>query len=146
MDYITKVKQKAKSQQKESTQIVANLLIKKEGEIFSKTKKRWLLGKSVFGGEIGQYRNSSYRAFKLSINSLASGSVDLTLTGALGKGLNLEKKTETQFRLFSTDSKYNSIGSKYGYEEFGITEIEWMQLQQDIYILALEELIKKTYE
>lgn len=123
--------------------------------IIREVKSRWLLGESVFGGAIGgklssanfgEYRSSEYKAFKISYNPQASGRVDLTLTGALGAGLNVKKNSSTIFQVLSADSKYSEIGNKYGFEEFGLSDSEWITMQDEILAFALETIIKKTYE
>lgn len=87
-----------------------------------------------------------YKAYKMTINPLAGGRVDLTLTGALGDGLTIKKVTGVEFEIFSADEKYKKIGNKYGFEEFGITDLEWYDLEQEIFNFAIETMINRTYE
>lgn len=107
------------------------------------------MGESVLGGFIGDYSSSQmgrdYRAYKMSINPRAKGQVDLTLTGALGDGLTIKKITQTDFKIFSVDEKYNKIGSKYGFDEFGLTDLEWYEMQTELLAFAIENAIKLTY-
>lgn len=86
-----------------------------------------------------------YKAYKMSLNPSAGGHVDLTLTGALGAGLTVKKQTNESFLVFSTDSKYKEIGDKYGFEEFGLAEHEWVEMQQEMYNVILEMVMNKTY-
>lgn len=82
----------------------------------------------------------------MSLNPSAGGHVDLTLTGSLGDGLTVKKITNIDFQILSTDSKYDKIGNKYGFEEFGITDLEWHDLEQEILNFAIETMINRTYE
>ena len=95
-----------------------------EDEIRNMIKHRWLTGASVDGGKIGEYSNSLNRSIKLLVNPLAGGSVDLTLTGALGDSIELVKNDSGNYEIISSDSKYFEIGNKYGFEEFGLTDQE----------------------
>jgi hypothetical protein len=44
--------------------------------------------------------------------------VDLTLTGSLGNKIEIIKSGSGDYEIISTDSKYNAIGNKYGFDEF----------------------------
>ena len=148
MDYIKKLSQKARAQKPQK--IVADLIILNAPNLITTVRKRWLLGESVLGGFIGEYSKSGlgqeYRAYKMSINASAGGNVDLTLTGALGAGLHVKALSGTKFEMLSSDSKYEAIGEKYGFEEFGLSDSEWQELQAEIYQFALETMLKNTYE
>lgn len=93
-------------------------------------KERWLSGQSVYGGNITNqltglgYSNPLYAKLKLSKNPRAGGHVDLTFTGSLGDKITLQEVSGGDYMIVSTDSKYDMIGSKYGYEEFGLTPEE----------------------
>jgi hypothetical protein len=117
--------------------------------IIRQVRSRWLIGESAVGGFIGKYSSSplgqDYKAYKMSLNPSAGGHVDLTLTGALGEGLTVKKQSQEEFLVYSTDSKYDEIGSKYGFEEFGLTDLEWYEFQQEIMEVVLESVIKKSY-
>ena len=150
MDYIEAMSIKAQSQLKRAETLIGELIIINSPNLLSLVRKRWLLGESVLGGFIGEYSNSQmgqdYKAYKMAINPLAGGRVDLTLTGALGDGLTIKKVTGVEFEIFSTDEKYKKIGNKYGFEEFGITDLEWNELEQEIFNFAIETMINRTYE
>ena len=150
MDYITKINQKAKSQKLNAPKLIGDLIIINSPNIIREVKSRWLIGESVLGGFIGEYSNSQmgqeYKAYKMSINPRAKGRVDLTLTGALGAGLTIKKATSNEFKIFSVDSKYKMIGQKYGFEEFGLSDSQWIELSQEILTFAIESAIKKIYE
>ena len=122
-----------------------NLIILKTPILTSKVRKRWLLGESAKGGDIGEYKTNKYKLFKISINSKASGKVDLTLTGALAKGLSIKKASSTSIEFFSKDKKFFSIGNKYGFEEFGLTDEEWIQVGQEVIVLVIKKAINNTY-
>lgn len=118
--------------------------------IIKQVRSRWLIGESVLGGFIGEYSSSAmgqdYKAYKLSINPSAGGHVDLTLTGSLGEGLTVKQQSAETFLVYSTDSKYDKIGSKYGFEEFGLAEQEWKQMQEEILTVVLDSIMNKTYQ
>tara|TARA_R110000851_G_scaffold21450_2_gene64307 strand:+ start:222 stop:557 length:336 start_codon:yes stop_codon:yes gene_type:complete len=108
-----------------------------------------LVGESVLGGFIGEYSSSQmgqdYKAYKMSLNPKASGHVDLTLTGALGEGLTVKQQSQETFLIYSTDSKYQEIGDKYGFSEFGLSDYEWYEMNEEILSLVLEIILNKTY-
>jgi hypothetical protein len=58
------------------------------------------------------------------MNSLAGGNVDLTLTGALNKGLDIFPLSGDNFNIFSKDEKARSIAEKYGLDVYGLTKEE----------------------
>ena len=94
-------------------------------------KERWLEGYSVDGGIImnqftgeAGYAQKWYEKLKISKNPRAGGSVDLTLTGRLGDKIIAIKLGSGDYEIISEDSKYMSIGSKYGFDEFGLTDSE----------------------
>lgn len=150
MDYIEKIKSKAQSQKQKASQVIGQLIILNKNNIFEDVKRRWKIGESSLGGIIGEYSNSplgqEYKSYKMSINPSAGGNVDLTLTGALGRGLTIKKINSTDYKLFSTDSKYEMLGDKYGFDEFGLSESEWLEMQSELLVFALENAIKLTYE
>ena len=86
-----------------------------------------------------------YKAYKMSINPKARGHVDLTLTGALGEGMTVEQKTQESFLIYSTDKKYDEIGSKYGFEEFGLTDLEWHEMKEEMILVVLDHVVNRAY-
>jgi hypothetical protein len=86
-----------------------------------------------------------YKAYKMSLNPSAGGHVDLTLTGALGDGLTVKQESLESFLVYSTDEKYDKIGSKYGFEEFGLSESEWDEMQNEIIDFMLTDILNKSY-
>jgi hypothetical protein len=86
-----------------------------------------------------------YKAYKMSINPKAGGNVDLTLTGSLSENITIKQQGIDKFLVYSTDEKYDEIGSKYGFEEFGLSEMEWYEMQQEIFQVVLESVLNQTY-
>ena len=82
--------------------------------------------------------------FKVSKNSKAGGNVDLTLTGALGKGLTIRRKGQ-DYEIFSTDSKFEHIALKYGVEQFNLSEEQQKQLFDELYLKVLEQYITNVW-
>ena len=107
--------------------------------------RRWSIGKGAEGGHIGEYRDPDYKAYKMALNPLAGGAVDLTLTGALGDNLTIRKKGKN-FEIFSTDEKFTEIGRKYGFEEYGLTEEEEHLFAEDLFDFALQTQLEKVYK
>jgi len=99
----------------------------------------------VNDGSIGEYRSSEYKAFKVYSNPKAGGSVDLTLTGALGNGLTIRKKGAKQYEIFSTDYKFKRIADKYGIEQFNLDAIQLNELIDMLYFTAIEEYLDNVY-
>lgn len=143
-NYFEPISQKLKSQN--VARVIGDLVILNSPNIIRDVRARWLIGESVLGGKIGDYAWSDYRAYKMSLNPSAGGYVDLTLTGALGLGLTVKEQTTTTFKIFSIDSKYEKIGNQYGFEEFGLSDSEWIMMQDEIFQFALETILSKAYE
>lgn len=146
MDLYKQQYQKATKQQNDLKNDVDTILIFESSNIVNKVKTRWSWGRGVNGGIIGEYSKSQlgqkYRAYKLTKNPNARGTVDLILSGSLSNKLTL-KRLGGLFEVISTDSKFNSIGQKYGFEEFNLTEEETKQLQNEI----IEKILTNyTYE
>lgn len=76
---------------------------------------------------------------------MAGGNVDLTLTGALGKGLRIKKNSNHEFEIFSLDEKFAHISLKYGIEEFNITPGEWQTIQDEILNIILNNALREVY-
>lgn len=114
---------------KQINQALVSRLFKREilnnkEEIVTLVRERWLRGKKPDGSIIGEYRSFAYQQEKLRMNSLAGGNVDLTLTGALNKGLDIFPLSGDNFNIFSKDEKARSIAEKYGLDVYGLTKEE----------------------
>ena len=130
-------------------ELIQNHVKLNEAEIRQTIRDRWLLGKDPDGNEIGIYSRSAFGAeyafFKNKINPSAGvGNVDLTLTGALGKGIKV-KPLGGDFEIFSTDSKFDEIADKYGDYNFNISEDEKKVLFDKIMANVLNEIMDKSY-
>ena len=109
-------------------------------------KERWLKGITPDGGKIGAYRVVNYALFKQEINPLAGFyMVDLTLTGSLGDKISFLMLSDSEYEIFSTDSKYISIVEKYGDYNFNLSETEKNEIAKEITNKTILEIIKKTY-
>lgn len=146
MDYIEtyqRTLQKSISRS-EISKLVGDIIILNSGIIINQVRERWQHGQSVYGGIIGRYSWDDYRMFKQAQNPLAGGNVDLMLTGALSLGLTV-KKVGSEYQIFSTDSKYNKIGQKYGYEEFGLTKEQLDAFFNELFEFAYESILSKLW-
>lgn len=126
-------------------QVLGTLIIFNSENIVEGIRRRWSFGKDVNDGIIGQYRNPDYQAFKVSTNPNAGGTVDLTLTGALGQGLTIRKKGDKQYEIFSTDYKFKRIADKYGIEQFNLDAQQLDELIDMLYYTALENYLDNVY-
>ena len=125
--------------------LIFDLIILNTPNISRDVRRRWLIGESIDGGVIGTYASDEYASFKARINPLANGNVDLTLTGSLGEKIQVRKVSGNKFEIFSTDKKYKKIGEKYGFEEFGLNELQENELLNELYEFALETIMKKVW-
>jgi len=124
---------------------VADMIIINSRNILDTVKRRWILGKSVDGGIIGQYASSEYRQFKIALNPSAGGFVDLNLTGSLSENLTV-RQAGTLFEIYSTDEKFQKIGRKYGFEEFGLSDAEQTELFEEIFAIGVEYIMNNLWQ
>ncbi|MCP4984855.1 MAG: hypothetical protein GY928_01960 [Colwellia sp.] len=80
-----------------------------------------MTGKRPNGSLIGEYRSFAYRQEKIRQNPIAGGNVDLTLTGALNRELDIFPISGDNYSIFSNDEKAISIAEKYGLDVYGLT-------------------------
>lgn len=66
------------------------------------------------GNTIGEYKSRIYGEYKLYLNPLAGGSVDLRHKGDFYKGLTLRARTEKIYEVYSMDWKNDLLIEKYG--------------------------------
>jgi hypothetical protein len=133
---------------KELSEIDTNielLIMFNSNSIKNKIVKRWSFGGGVNGGEIGNYRSRDYKAFKVSKNPQANGSVDLILTGSLGDKIFISQLGDV-FEVKSNDYKFFDIGKKYGFEQFNLTTSETNQLIQELYYKVMEEYTRNVWQ
>jgi hypothetical protein len=108
-------------------------------------RNRWKLGKTPEGGVIGLYRSEIYADYKYGENPNAGfGNVDLTLTGALGRGIRISGFNE-EYEIYSEDSKYEDIKDKYGEYNFNISEQEQIELFKRIVNAVNLKILQETY-
>jgi hypothetical protein len=144
MSYIEQYSNQLNKEVSNIPKFVADMIILNAGNIVNEVKRRWILGKSVDGGIIGEYRSEEYRQYKIGINPQAGGFVDLHDTGSLADLLTV-KKAGTLFEIYSTDSKFQMIGKKYGFDEFGLSSEEQEQLFSEIYEIAVESIMNNLW-
>lgn len=137
--------QKATREKSQVNKTIGNLIIFNSTNIVEGIRTRWLFGKDPNGNIIGNYRSRDYQMFKVGFNSRAGGTVDLTLTGALGRGLTVRKKSDTQYEIFSTDSKFGQIADKYGIENFNMDQQQTNELFDMLFLMALETYLQNVW-
>lgn len=125
--------------------VVDGLIIKHKKEVIKGVRGQWKKGFRPDGNIIGVYRSFIYRQDKISRNPTAGGNVDLVDTGALSKGLTLNRILEGVFTIFSTDDKAIAIASKYGLDVYGLSPEETNKFMDFIAVMAIEEIINKVY-
>lgn len=131
MEYIEFELIRIKNQRKSFDDIINLCIQQLENDIRETIKKRWLSSESVNGGNITNissgesgYARLSYKNLKIKKNPSAGGKVDLTFTGSLGDKIIIVKGESGDHEIISTDSKYEVIGKMYGFDEFGLSQLE----------------------
>lgn len=143
--------QKALREKSQVSQTIGTLIIFNSNNIVEGIRRRWLFGKDPNGDFIHTkdgfygYRNINYQQYKVGINSLGNGNVDLTLTGALGRGLTIKKKGTKEYEIFSTDSKFDKISDKYGIENFNMDQQQTTELFDMLHYMVLEDYLSKVW-
>lgn len=147
MSYLTKYINRFKSETSQGnlSSIIFELLVLNTPNIATEVRRRWIIGESIDGGLIGSYSWGEYAMFKAQMNPMAGGNVDLTLTGSLGENINIRKVGNNNYEIFSTDEKYMKIGNQYGFEEFGLNELQQDELFNDLFDFALQTLMQKVW-
>lgn len=145
MNYIEQIQKGVKSVQSSLDDLVDIAMHENEAQIRNWITERWLTGRTPTGDLIGMYRFEDYAELKNVMNSYAGfGNVDLTLTGALGRGIKISPFGD-DYEVFSSDWKYDKIVEKYGEINFNISEPEREILFSKITLIILTEL-NKAYE
>jgi len=118
-------------------------IILRDREIVKRKKAELKGGVRPSGAIIGTYRSERYRLFKLQLNPLARGNVDLILTGSTKDQLYLVSLKDGSFTFESADPKWKGLVEKYGEEVKGINADVFRGLQQTRYA---PELIQRMRE
>lgn len=100
-------------------------------------------GENPDKSRIGYYRSPAYRSFKRTLNPLASGTVDLILTGQFTRGLFVDKRGNGRFLFDSTDDKTDDLIGKYGLDIMGINQETWLKLQRTTHNVELVKFMKR---
>lgn len=135
----------AKARQVSPAQKIEEIILNKQDEIVQKVRDQWKRGLRPDGTIIGVYRSFTYQREKLAQNPAAGGNVDLILTGALNRGLTLNRILEATFTIFSTDSKAVMIAEKYGLDVYGLNVDEKEAFLDMVAGQALIELTNEIY-
>lgn len=139
MEYIEFELNRVKNQRKSIDDIIDSCIMQLEDDIREVIKKRWLNSESVNGGNITNkasgdsgYARLSYKNLKLKKNPSAGGKVDLTFTGSLGDKIVIVKNSSGDYEIMSNDSKYETIGKMYGFDEFGLSSLEKLNFMKKL--------------
>ena len=141
-----KILQRATKERGNVHNIIGTLMVFNSEQIVEGIRRRWLFGKDINDGIIGTYSWKEYEMFKVSSNPRAEGNVDLTLTGALGRGLTVKKLSNSRYEIFSTDSKFDKISKQYGIEQFNLDERQKDELFDTLYYFALTEYLDNVWD
>lgn len=125
--------------------IIEDYMLDNETKILNLVRERLKRGDGVNGGIIGEYSSLGYSYFKQARNPLAGGYVDLYLTGALQKALEIREESNGVYLIHSTDKKYFNLAEKYGKEQFGITYEQQKKVKEEA-IKGVINQISKCYE
>ena len=120
---------------------VKNIILQ-DREIVRRKKDELKTGSRPDGTDIGTYRSEKYRLFKLQMNPLAGGKVDLILTGSTKDKLYLVSIENGQFTFESADPKWQGLVEKYGTEIKAINAEVFKSLQKTKYAPELVEQMK----
>lgn len=155
MEYLDNLLTRVKKETSKSSIeiLIERLILLNQGIIVREIWQRWEKAQSVDGGYITNqktgssvYASEEYAIFKNQMNPLAGyGHIDLTLTGGLSENLTI-KKDNNKYKIFSTDEKYNKIGKKYGFKEFGLTEAEMIQFLEELYLVSVSSILTQIYK
>lgn len=117
-----------------------------QGILIRQVWERWERGEGVDGqgSVIGEYVEEAYRKKKMEMNPKARGFVDLTYTGALGDNLTL-KKSGADYIIYSTDLKYKSLGKKYGFRQFGVTDQQKFEFLEETKAVVIDSILNQIY-
>lgn len=102
--------------------IVRETVKEHKEEILSMNKQQMKEGKNSLGRPIGKYKNPDYQRMKAGMNPLASGNVDLELTGVFKQGLIIDLTGDRIVINSSGDLKSRALESRYGDVIFGLTD------------------------
>lgn len=148
MNYLQQIKKGLSHFKTQVNSLEQIAVLQQDNQIKKWIRERWLLGKTPDGELIARYSTSDigadYAFFKNKVNPLAGvGNVDLTLTGALGKGIRVLPRSKNEYVIFSVDNKFNAIADKYGYDNFNISKDEFIILANNIISYLVTELNKR---
>lgn len=140
MNYIEPIYKEVLDLRSELEDIIDYAMFDNEDEIRNMIRQRWLTGKRPDGSLIGWYRSETYANQKYSQNSSAGfGNADLTLTGALGRGIVISG-FNGEYEIYSNDSKYEEIVENWGEWNFNISEEEKRVLFDNIIKVIFDKL------
>lgn len=108
---------------------VVSDIILNDAQIKREKQKELEYGVTPSRNAIGIYRSARYRLFKLQLNPLAKGRVDLILTGAVKRGLTPNRVSKKKYKIVSTDKKWKRLMGKYGNASEGLNDKTFNKLQ-----------------
>ena len=118
-------------------------IIVDDRELLDQKRAEMETGRRPDGQRIGSYRNEAYRLFKMRLNPLAQGSVDLILTGKTKRGLRVEALGNRRFKIKSNTEYWPKLIEKYGGINQTINRRVFNGLQKRKYGPALNRELKK---
>lgn len=118
-------------------------LILRSPELIKAKVNEFKRGETPEGGRIGYYSSPAYRLFKRGLNPMASGTVDLILTGSFTRGLSLDETTKGKFLFDSSDDKAPDLFAKYGDNNRSLNTREWERIQKNIIAPQLIKWMKR---
>ena len=118
-------------------------IIRNNPQLVFRKQDEFRHGENPDGSTIGLYRSEEYRMMKQQMNPLAGGTVDLILTGSTIKNLQVVSLGNGEFKLYSTDHKWNDLVAKYGKQIEVISLKHFEGLQKHDYAPLLIERLRQ---
>lgn len=118
-------------------------IITEDRELVNQKRAEMQAGRQPDGSRIGEYRSPEYRLFKLRLNPLAQGFVDLIKTGKTKKQLKVVALGNRRFKLISTTEYWPKLLGQYGGKTQTINRRVFNGLQKRKYGPALNRKLKQ---
>ena len=112
--------------------MVREELIKEEDTLRMLKEQDFLEGDIYGNGAKDTYASEDYSRYKMSLNPLAGGFVDLIKTGAFIDSFKLNKPKENRYLFGATNSKRGELVKKYGIDIMGLNQGVFDKFQKEI--------------
>lgn len=107
-------------------------------------QEQMLHGEDNEGGRIGTYQSKRYAIYKQKLNSLASGGVDLKLSGDFYNAITLVSSSNSKFRVYSKNKKNSILTEWYGPNIFYLNPIYLLEFRKFYMPYLVREIERAT--